>query len=208
MRAEQEGIFCIEPNSLAQDGLVGGGVDGLVLVTPADAVILWNDPDTTLVHENGAGADILGGAVKRDDSANDTLYFKFHVDPLSDKDTEEYFAAFELFDGDAERLGIGNAMKAWAYSAFFHADETGESNNPAGYIDLHTLNPESSTERGFRFVSISTTRCRRHHCLQDSVCSRRRRFGYRLVESRLWSGRKRSLSAGRSDDAIQCQCEL
>ena len=89
------------------------------LVTPASAVILWNDPDTTLVHENGAGTDILGGAVKRDDSANDTLYFKFHVDPLSDKDTEEYFAAFELFEGDAERLGIGNAMKAWAYSAFF-----------------------------------------------------------------------------------------
>ena len=99
---------------------------------PAKAVILWNDPDTTLVHENGAGADILGGAVKRDDSANDTLYFKFHVDPLSDKDTEAYSAAFELFEGDAERLGIGNAMKAWAYSAFFHADETGESNNLAG----------------------------------------------------------------------------
>jgi len=116
-----------------------------LLVTPASAVILWNDPDTTLVHENGAGADILGGAVKRDDSANDTLYFKFHVGPLSDKDTEEYSAAFELYEGDAERLGIGNAMKAWAYSAFFHADETGESNNLAGYIDLHTLNPESST---------------------------------------------------------------
>ena len=117
----------------------------LALMTPASAVILWNDPDSTLVHENGAGTDILGGAVKRDDSANDTLYFKFHVDPLSDKDTEEYFAAFELFEGDAERLGIGNAMKAWAYSAFFHADEAGESNNLAGYIDLHTLRPESAT---------------------------------------------------------------
>lgn len=115
-----------------------------LLVTPASAVILWNDPDTTLVHETGAGTDILGGAVKRDDSANDTLYFKFHVDPLSDKDTEEYSAAFELFEGDAERLGIGNAMKAWAYSAFFHSDETGESNNLAGYIDLHTVKPESS----------------------------------------------------------------
>jgi ligand-binding sensor domain-containing protein/signal transduction histidine kinase len=113
--------------------------------TRAGAVILWNDPDTTLAHENGAGTDILGGAVKRDDTANDTLYFKFHVDPLSDKDTEEYFAAFELYDGDTERLGIGNAMKAWAYSAFFHSDETSESNSPAGYIDLHTLTPESST---------------------------------------------------------------
>jgi ligand-binding sensor domain-containing protein/signal transduction histidine kinase len=117
-----------------------------VLVTPASAVILWNDPDTTLVHKNGAGTDILGGAVKRDDSANDTVYFKFHVDPLSDKDTEEYAAAFELFEGDTERLGIGNAMKAWAYSAFFRADEAVETNNLAAYIDLHSLKSESATD--------------------------------------------------------------
>src|SRR5271168_3444749 len=74
----------------------------LLQVTPALAVILWNDPGARLVHENGAGADLLGGAVKRDDTANDTLYFKFHVDPLSDTNTEDYFAAFELFDGDVE----------------------------------------------------------------------------------------------------------
>lgn len=118
------------------------GMAILFPATSANAVVLWNDPGTTLVHENGTGTDILGGAVKRDDSANDTLYFKFHVDPLSDKDTEEYFAAFELFDGDTERLGIGNSLKAWAYSAFFHADETIETNNLAGYIDLHTAKPE------------------------------------------------------------------
>src|SRR3954469_2217769 len=107
----------------------------LAMGTPASAVILWNDPETTLVRETGKGNDILKGAVKRDDSANDTLYFKFHADPLSDKDTEEYFAAFELFEGTAERLAIGNALKAWAYSAFFHADETtAEANDPAGYI--------------------------------------------------------------------------
>jgi ligand-binding sensor domain-containing protein/signal transduction histidine kinase len=117
----------------------------LWLATPARGVILWNDPGATTIHENGPGTDILGGAVKRDDSAGDTLYFKFHVDPLSDKDTEEYFAAFELFDGDVERLGVGNAAKAWAYSALFHSDETGESNNLAGYIDLRSLKPESGT---------------------------------------------------------------
>ena len=65
-----------------------------LLANPAKAVVLWNDPDATSVHENGAGQDILGGAVKRDDSASDTLYFKFHINPLSDKDTEEYSAAF------------------------------------------------------------------------------------------------------------------
>ena len=116
-----------------------------LLVTPAGAVILWNDPETTLVHENGVGTDVLGGAVKRDETANDTLYFKFHVDPLSDKDTEEYFAGFELYEGDEERLGIGNAMEAWAYSAFFPATEVGGSTNLAAYIDLHSLKPEPST---------------------------------------------------------------
>ena len=114
----------------------------LALAVPAGAVVLWNDPDTTLVHQTGLGSDILGVAVKRDDSANDTLYFKFHVDPLSDMDTEEYFAAFELFEGDAERLGVGNALKAWAYSAFFRTDEAGDSSGGSGYIDLHSLKPE------------------------------------------------------------------
>lgn len=114
----------------------------LMHVIPAGAVILWNDPDTTLVHESGPGTDILGGAIQRDDSANDTLYFKFHVVPLSDKDTEPYFAAFELFEGDTERVAIGNAMEAWAYSAFFNGDESGESKSIAGYIDLHTTEPE------------------------------------------------------------------
>src|SRR6266481_4488440 len=108
----------------------------------ADAIILWNDPDTTLVRENGPGSDILGGAVKRDDSANDSLYFKFHVDPRSDKDTEEYFAALELFEGNSERMGVGNALKAWAYSAFFRMSDAGDSNNLASYIDLRSARPE------------------------------------------------------------------
>ena len=126
------------------------GLTALV-AAPVKAVILWNDPGATLIHENGAGSDILGGAVKRDDLANDTLYFKFHIDPLSDKDTEEYFAGFELFEGNAERLGIGNSLKAWAYSAFFHADQGGESNNPTGYIDLHTAKPESASSASYQF---------------------------------------------------------
>jgi len=118
----------------------------IAFATSAHAVILWNDPDSTSVHENGAGSDILAGAVKRDSFSNDSLYFKFHVDPLSDKDTEEYFAAFELFEGNAERLGVGNALKAWAYSAFYHSGDSGESNNPAVYIDLHSLKPEFPTD--------------------------------------------------------------
>ena len=107
------------------------------------AVILWSDFGATLVHETGPGTDILGGAVKRDDSASDTLYFKFHVDPLSDASTEEYFAAFQLFDGDEGLLAMGNSLKAWAYSAF-NTSETGESNNIFGDFDFHSSRPESS----------------------------------------------------------------
>src|SRR5207237_6755742 len=108
---------------------------------PVREVILWSDSGPRIVHQTGTGNDILAGAVKRDDSANDTLYFKFHIDALSDKSTEEYFAALELFDGDIERLGIGNALKAWAYSAFFNAEQTAESAKTAEYIDLHSANP-------------------------------------------------------------------
>ena len=80
---------------------------------PASSIVLWSDLGATLVHETGAGSDILGGALKRDDASNDTLYFKFHVDPLSDVGTEEYFSGFQLYEGDAERLGVGNSLKAY-----------------------------------------------------------------------------------------------
>src|SRR5260370_38604575 len=58
-------------------------------LTPAGAVILWNDPDRTLVHENGTGSDVLGGPGQRDDSAKRTLYFQVHVARVVDQDTEE-----------------------------------------------------------------------------------------------------------------------
>ena len=102
--------------------------------------VLWTDLGSTLAYQTGDGTDILGGAVKRDDSATDTLYFKFHIDPLSDASTEEYFAGFELYEGGEERLGIGNALKAWAYSAFKNVviGDTVVSD----YVDLHTSRPE------------------------------------------------------------------
>src|SRR5882762_6195580 len=106
------------------------------------AVARWGDFGTTVVHETGPGTDILGGAVKRDDSSSGTLYFKFHVDPLSDATTEEYFAALELYEGDTERLGVGNALKAWAYSVFVNTDETDKTSKFANYTDLHSSNAE------------------------------------------------------------------
>ncbi len=108
----------------------------------APAATLWSDSGVTLIHDTGAGKDILEGAVKRDDTSRDTLYFKFHVSPLSDGTTEEYFAALELFEGDAERLAVGNAPKAWAYSAFFGVDETAGAGKVASYVDLRSSKPE------------------------------------------------------------------
>jgi ligand-binding sensor domain-containing protein/signal transduction histidine kinase len=127
---------------------------GLVLLASAScpADIIWSDLGETLAHETGPGTDILGGSVKRDDTATNTLYFKFHVNPISDAGTEPYFAAFELYEGDAERLGVGNALQAWAYGAFnvsevgktnFNVFETHQTNHTtADYgIDLHSSKP-------------------------------------------------------------------
>src|ERR1051325_3600206 len=105
-----------------------------VLSPRAWAVILWSDTSPRLVKQTGIGSDILSGAVKRDNRANDTLYFKVHIDPLSDKSNEDYFAGFQLFDGDIERLGVGNALKAWAYSAFFGPADSTDSGASGEYI--------------------------------------------------------------------------
>ena len=91
--------------------------------------------------QHGPGGGNLGGKVKRDDKANDVLYFKFHVDPISDVASEPYFAGFQLFEGDQERLGVGNALEAWGYSAF-NTSETGLSNKVAGEFNLNSAHPE------------------------------------------------------------------
>ncbi len=128
-------------------------VSGIILLQPHElqALILWNEPGTRLVRDNGSGADLLGGAVKRDDTSNDTLYFKFHVRPISDKDTEDYYAGFELYDGDVERLGVGNSLSAWAYSAFTRADDRVQSSAPTTLVDLHSSRPESLGNNSYQY---------------------------------------------------------
>jgi signal transduction histidine kinase len=111
------------------------------MAIPGRAAILWRDIEPVLAHENGNGTNILPGTVKRDDTARDTLYFKFRVNPLSDASYEPYMAGFQLFEGDHERLGVGNSLKAWAYSAF-NTDETGTNNTVSGDMDLRSANPE------------------------------------------------------------------
>ncbi len=107
------------------------------------AALLWSDLGTTPVHETGTGADILGGLLQRDDSSTDALYFKFHVDPVSDANTEFYFAGFQLFEGNHELLAVGNALNAWAYSAYAPG-QIEQSNRVVEYVDLNSSNPEPS----------------------------------------------------------------
>jgi signal transduction histidine kinase len=113
-----------------------------MFVLPSPAAVLWENPGPVLAHENGEGIDILHGSVKRDNTASDSLYFEFHVNPLSDASMEPYSAGFQLFEGNTERLGVGNSLQAWAYSAF-KTEETGKDNQVPGDMDLHSASPES-----------------------------------------------------------------
>jgi signal transduction histidine kinase len=113
----------------------------LLAAMTSSAAILWRDNGGVLAHNTGPGQDILRGALKRGDTAGDTIYFKFHVDPLSDVGTEQYFAGFQLFEGNTPGLGVGNSLKAWAYSAF-NTSETGTNNTVAGDMDLKSSRPE------------------------------------------------------------------
>ena len=122
---------------------------------PVRAVVLWSNYDPVTVENNGPGTDLLGGALKRDDSANDTLYFKFRVDPISDENTEPYFAGLELFEDDTERLGVGNAMDAWAYSVFFPGAQS-SGVPPAGYLDMRSAHPDPNA-----LARLATYQCPR-----------------------------------------------
>ena len=111
------------------------------LAIPAHATVLWSDQGARVVRNTGPGEDNLGGKVQRDDKASDVLYFKFRVDPISDLASEPYFAGFQLFEGNEERLGVGNAPEAWGYSAF-NTSELGLSNRLAGEFNLNSAHPE------------------------------------------------------------------
>lgn len=119
----------------------------------ASAEVLWSDPDPRVIHSTPQGFDILAGATKRDDTASDALYFKFKVDPLSDAATEEYYAVFQLFEGDTPRLAVGNAPEAWGYSACY-TSETGPSNAVPGEFNLMSAHPEAAGLGAFKPYEI------------------------------------------------------
>lgn len=112
------------------------------LLITARAELLWQDVAPRVIHDTPVGSDLLAGAVARDNSSDDALYFKLHVDPLSDVASEEYYAAFQLFEKDTPRLAVGNAPEAWGYSAFYAA-ETGPDNKLPGEFNLRSARPEA-----------------------------------------------------------------
>lgn len=117
-------------------------VAALFLAVPRlPAVTLWSDPNPTVAFDTDTGRELLQGALKRDDSSRDTLYFKLRVTPRSDATTEDYLAGFEFFEGEHERFGIGNALKAHAYTAFYRAG-SGGGGGAADYVDLRSSTPE------------------------------------------------------------------
>ncbi len=102
----------------------------------ASGAVLYTNAGPLVANETGAGSNLPGLSLSRTSTATDTLYFKYTlVNPSSNSTNENYYAAMELYEGGAERLGIGNAWAAYAYSAF----------NAAGGAspDLNSANPET-----------------------------------------------------------------
>ncbi|MDE3069021.1 MAG: ATP-binding protein [Verrucomicrobiota bacterium] len=119
------------------------GMALLLLATSLRGAVLWSDPASRVIHT--IPMDIMDGQLKRDDKASDALYFKFRVDPLSDPADEPYYALFQLVESNQMRLGVGNALEAWGYSAAYAA-ETGPMNKPSsdpGEFNLRSAHPEA-----------------------------------------------------------------
>ena len=166
---------------------------------------MWSNFDPIIVNTNGPGTDLLGGAVKRDDAANDTLYFKFQVEPISDETTEPYFAALELFEDDTERLGIGNALDAWAYSVFYPGAQS-SGVPPAGYLDLRSARPDTNA-----LAHLANYQCpRRGEPVTIVFKVQYVPNGEDLVtvwlNPDLGPGRERNESTRNVDHTFQCEC--
>jgi signal transduction histidine kinase len=102
--------------------------------------ILWEHPESVLILQNGAGEDILRGAIKpQDTNSGSTLYFRFRIDPIADsaaKSIADYEAGFVLVENGEEHLGLGNSRGAWAYCAM------NVPKSKKGYVDLNSAKPE------------------------------------------------------------------
>lgn len=131
----------------------------LVSANNAWSEILWSQPGTTLVHESLPEEVLPRNEIgARDETASDTLYIRFDVDPLSDGATDasvRYLAGLVFYENGRERLGVGNGWRARGYSAFNTAEQ-GPENDTFGEFDLRSSHPEK--EKNFEFVRRRTPR--------------------------------------------------
>lgn len=97
---------------------------------------------------NDANVSLTPG-ISRDDTATDTLYFRFTVtNPASNIGTESYYAGFQLYQSGVERLAIGNAWDFWAYSAF----STGIAD-----LDIRSANPDGTNLSGVPYQLVESS---------------------------------------------------
>jgi signal transduction histidine kinase len=109
----------------------------------ARAAILWSQAGPILVHNSGAGKDLLLGAIPpQGTNSSRTLYLKFRVYPYSDAALEGtgistfYEAGVFFYERGVEHLGIGNGWEAIAYSAI------NVTAAKWGQVDLFSAEPE------------------------------------------------------------------
>lgn len=114
----------------------------LASAAAASAAVVYQSPGPHLMNQENL--TLPDTVITRGGDADDALYFRFTVEPISDTSTEGYYAAFQLFEGDSERLGVGNAWGPHAYSAFATS---------IGDVDLNSANPDP----GFTFQIVRNT---------------------------------------------------
>jgi len=128
---------------IARFATVTSGCLLLASALPANAAVIWSQAGPTLVHNNGAGVDVLHRAIPpQGTNSSRTLYLKFRVDPYSDAAMEGtgistfYEAGVFFYERGVEHLGIGNGWEAIAYSAL-NATSTNR-----GQIDFNSADRE------------------------------------------------------------------
>lgn len=98
---------------------------------------------------NEASVSLPGLGISRSSSATDTLYFRFTVTaPASNKDTENYFAGFQFYDGGSEGVGVGNTWNFYAYSAYATA---------SGDLDIRSSNPDGVNLSGVPYQLVESS---------------------------------------------------
>lgn len=112
---------------------------------PASARILWSDPVWRFIHGTNQVLSLEGSGLEpQDDSSSRTLYLRFSIDPESDGFSDfaaRYEAGWVFTQNGVERLGLGNALLAWGYSAF-HAIQPDTNNHGPGEVDFNSEHPE------------------------------------------------------------------